>query len=176
MTKSKKRLVSLVLFAMYGALMFVSKFMMEGLPNIHPLTMFIMTFTVVYGIRALIPVYIYVIINGIFAGFAAWWIPYLYIWPLQCLITLLIPKNIPDKVAAVVYPVLCALLGLSFGVMYAPAQAIMFKFSFKQTLAWISSGLVFDVMHLGGNFVIGLLVLPLSKILKKLHRASRIPI
>ena len=84
---NRKRLVQLILFAMYGAMMFVSKFIMEGLPNIHPLTMFIMTFSVVYGIKALIPIYIYVFLNGIFASFNTWWIPYLYIWALQCLIT-----------------------------------------------------------------------------------------
>ena len=156
--------------------MFISKLIMEGLPNIHPLTMFIVTFTVVYGIKALIPIYVYVFINGLYAGFNIWWMPYLYLWAVQCLITLLIPRRIPDKIAAVVYPLLCAILGLSFGVMYAPAQAIMFRFTLKQTIAWISSGLAFDVIHMGGNFVIGLLVLPLSKLIKKLHASIRIPV
>jgi len=175
MKKARNRLVLLLLFAMYGALMYVSKYIMEGLPNIHPLTMFIVTFTVVYGIRALIPIYVYVFINGLYSGFNMWWIPYLYLWAVQCLITLLIPRRIPDKIAAVVYPLLCAILGLSFGVMYAPAQAIIFRFTLKQTIAWISSGLAFDVIHMGGNFAMGLLVLPLSKLIKKLHASARIP-
>ena len=176
MKKARNRLVLLLLFAMYGALMYVSKYIMEGLPNIHPLTMFIVTFTVVYRIKALIPIYVYVFINGLYSGFDVWWMPYLYLWAVQCLITMLIPKKIPDKVAAVVYPLLCALLGLSYGVMYAPAQAIMFKYSFEQTIAWISSGLVFDMLHMGGNFAMGLLVLPLSKLIKRLHASTRIPI
>jgi len=173
--KRRYKLVRFVLFAMYGALMFISKLIMEGLPNIHPLTMFIVTFTVVYGIKALIPIYVYVFINGLYAGFNIWWMPYLYLWAVQCLITLLIPRRIPDKIAAVVYPLLCAILGLSFGVMYAPAQAIIFRFTLKQTIAWISSGLAFDVIHMGGNFAMGLLVLPLSKLIKKLHASARIP-
>jgi len=161
---------------MYGAIMFVSKFAMEGLPNIHPLTMLIVTLTVVYGIKALIPIYVYVFINGLFAGFGMWWLPYLYIWAVQCLITLIIPSNIPDRFAAVVYPLLCAFLGLTFGVMYAPAQAAIFGFSFEQTVLWIASGISFDILHMGGNFVIGLLVLPLSKLLRKLHASTRIPL
>ena len=44
MRKARNRLVLLSLFAMYGALMYVSKYIMEGLPNIHPLTMLIVTF------------------------------------------------------------------------------------------------------------------------------------
>ncbi|MBQ8523223.1 MAG: hypothetical protein IJ457_01215 [Clostridia bacterium] len=175
MKKARNRLVLLSLFAMYGALMYVSKYIMEGLPNIHPLTMLIVTFTVVYRIKALIPIYVYVFINGLYSGFDIWWMPYLYLWAVQCLITMLIPKKIPDRIAVIVYPVLCAILGLSFGVMYAPAQAIMFKYSFEQTVAWISSGLVFDLLHMGGNFAMGLLVLPLSKLIKKLHASARIP-
>ena len=150
--------------------------MMEGLPNIHPLTMFIVTLSVVYGIKALIPIYIYVFLNGLYAGFNLWWVPYLYIWPLQCLITLLIPKRISDKLAITIYPALCAVFGITFGILYAPAQAILFGLTFKQTLVWISTGFAFDITHSIGNFCLGILVLPLSKLLKKLHKASHIPI
>ena len=174
MTRNSK-LIRLVLFSMYGALMFVSKVIMEGLPNIHPLTMFIMTFTVVYGVRALVPTYIYVFLNGLFSGFSYWWLPYLYIWPLQVIITLPIRK-LPDKWAAIVYPVVCAFFGVIFGILYAPVQALMFGLSFKQMLAWLASGLTFDILHMAGNFFIGLLILPLSKIIKMLHHAMKIPL
>ena len=56
--------VELVVFAMLGSLMFCSKIIMEALPNIHLLGMFTMTFTVVFRFKALIPIYIYVMING----------------------------------------------------------------------------------------------------------------
>ncbi len=174
--KRNAKLIRLVLFAMYGALMFVSKYIMEALPNIHPLSMFVMTFTVVYGIKALVPIYIYVFLNGIFGGFNLWWFPYLYLWALQCLITLLIPKNIDDRIAAFVYPVLCALFGLTFGLLYAPAQALMFHLSPAQTLAWVISGIKFDVIHGISNFFMGMLVLPLSKVLNQLHKSMRVPV
>lgn len=175
--KYRNKIATLVLFAMYGAMMFASKIAFEALPNIHPLSMFIMTFTVVYRFKALIPIYIYIFLNGLFAGFdPMWFIPYLYIWGLQCLITLLIPKKIPDKAAAVVYPIVCALFGLTFGAMYAPAQALLFGWNLKFTLAWIASGLTFDITHMISNFCFGLMVLPLSKLLIKLHKASRIPV
>lgn len=170
------KLVRLVLFAMYGALMFVMKFAMEAFPNIHPLSMLVMTFTVVYGLKALIPIYIYVFLNGIFGGFNLWWIPYLYLWALQCLITLLIPRSIDDRWAAVVYPLLCAFFGLTFGLLYAPAQAIMFGLTPAQTLAWILAGIKFDVIHMVSNFFMGMLVLPLSKVLKQLHKSMRVPL
>ena len=163
----------LVLFAMFAALMFVSKIIMELLPNIHLLGMFVITLTVVFRVKALIPIYLYVFLNGLYSGFSMWWIPYLYIWTVLWALAMLIPKNIPKKVAAFVYPALCALYGLAYGTLYAPAQALMYGFDFEQTLAWIVVGLPYDVIHCIGNLCAGLLVLPLSELTKKLMK--RVP-
>ena len=70
----------LVLFAMLGMVMFVSKIVMEFLPNIHLLGMLTMVYTIVFRTKALIPIYVYVFVNGLYAGFAMWWVPYLYVW------------------------------------------------------------------------------------------------
>ena len=118
---------------MFAALMFTSKIIMEAFPNIHLLGMLVMLMTVVFRKKALIPLYLYVIVQGIYAGFAYWWIPYTYVWTVLWGITMLLPKNMKPAVAAVVYPVVCGLFGLLFGVLYAPAQALMFGFTFKQT-------------------------------------------
>lgn len=170
------KLIKLVLFAMYAALLFVSKIAFESLPNIHPLSMLIMTFAVVYRFEALIPVSVYVILLGLFNGFNMWWIPYLYLWPLQCIVTALLPKKMSDKAAMFVYPTLCALFGFTFGALYAPVQALMFGYTPAQTVTWILMGIKFDVIHGISNFFMGMLVLPLSKVLKQLHRSMRIVI
>ena len=70
----------MIVFSMFGAMMLCSKFIMEGLPNIHPIAMFVILLTVVYRSRALIPVYIYVILDGLRWGFGVAWLPYIYIW------------------------------------------------------------------------------------------------
>ena len=157
----------MVLFAMFGTLMFCSKILMELLPNIHLLGMFIMVFTLVFRKKALIPIYIYVMLNGVYAGFAPWWIPYLYIWAVLWGITMLLPKNMPKGVAAVVYPIVCGLYGLAFGLLYSPAQALMFGLNLKGAVAWVIAGLPFDAMHGVGNLVSGVLILPLTELLKK---------
>ena len=158
------------IFAVLGTLMFCSKIVMEVLPNIHLLGMFIMVYTVTYRAKALIPIYVFVFLTGLYAGFSMWWIPYLYIWALLWAITMLIPQSIPTKVACVVYPIVCALHGLAYGTLYAPAQALMFGFKFEQTITWIVSGLPFDALHGVGNFFAGMLIVPLSKTLKKLTK------
>lgn len=160
----------MVLFAMLAAIMFCSKVVMEFLPNIHLLGVLTMVYTIVFRSKALIPIYGYVLLNGLYAGFSIWWVPYLYIWTILWGITMLLPKAMPKGVKAVVYPVVCALHGLAFGVLYAPAQAIMFGLNREQTLAWILSGVGFDLIHAIGNLAVGLLILPLSEVLTKLTR------
>jgi energy-coupling factor transport system substrate-specific component len=158
------------LFGILSALMFVSKIVMEALPNIHLLGMLTVTYTIVFRKKALIPIYVYVFLNGLFAGFNAWWVPYLYIWTVLWGVTMLLPKNMPKAVASVVYPIVCALHGLFFGVLYAPVQALMFGFTFEQTLAWIAAGFIFDIIHTFGNFAVGLLIYPASEALKRLTK------
>ncbi|MBR3845507.1 MAG: hypothetical protein IKM40_02905 [Clostridia bacterium] len=159
------------LFGILSALMFISKIVMEALPNIHLLGMLTVTYTIVFRKKALIPIYVYVLLNGMFAGFNAWWVPYLYIWTLLWGATMLLPKNMPKAVACVVYPVICALHGLFFGVLYAPVQALMFDFTLEQALAWIAAGFTFDMIHMIGNLAVGLLIYPASEALKRLTKS-----
>ena len=162
----------MAVFSMLGALMFASKMLMEVAPNIHLLGVFTIAFTVVYRAKALYPIYIYVLLNGLFAGFATWWIPYLYIWTILWGITMLLPKKMPKAVAVVVYAVVNALHGYGFGIIYAPAQALLFGLSFKGMIAWIIAGFPFDVIHGTSNLIGGLLIVPIVFVLKKLEKES----
>lgn len=152
---------------MFGTLMFCSKILMDALPNIHLVGMFIVLFTVVFRAKALIPIYIYVVLVGVYGGFSPWWVPNLYVWTVLWGVTMLLPRNMPKKVAAVVYPIVCALHGLLYGVLYAPAQALLFGLTFKGAVAWVVAGLPFDALHGLGNLLSGVLILPLAELLKK---------
>jgi len=158
----------MALFAMLGSLMFSSKIIMEVLPNTHLLGMLTMVYTLVFRKKALLPIYIYVMLNGVYAGFSTWWIPYLYIWTILWAVTMILPQNMPKKAAIIVYPIVCSLHGLAFGTLYAPVQSLMFGLSFEQTIAWIIAGLPWDVIHCIGNLAAGLLIVPFSKLLRKL--------
>ncbi len=167
-SRFKLTLFEMTLFSMFGALIFGSKVMMEFLPNIHLVGMFTVLLTIVYRAKALIPLYIFVMLNGLIAGFNVWWIPYLYIWTILWGMTILIPKKLPTAIAVVVYPVVCSLHGFLFGALYAPVQALIYGFTWEQTLAWIAAGLSFDLIHGIANFILGMLIYPLSKVLRKL--------
>ncbi len=166
------RIFEMVLFAMFGALMFCSKIIMEAAPNIHLLGMFVMLCTVVFRVKALIPIYLYIIVQGIYAGFAPWWVPYLYVWTVLWGTTMLLPKKMPRRVAMIIYPAVCALHGFAFGIIYAPGQAFIYGLNFEQTLAWIATGISFDVTMGISNIFMGMLVLPLSELMQTLLRRS----
>lgn len=162
----------IAVFAMLGSLMYASKMLMEVAPNIHLLGTFTIAFTVVYRKKALFPIYVYVLLNGMFCGFAAWWVPYLYIWTVLWGAVMLLPKNMPKKVQPFVYMAVCALHGFLFGTLYAPAQALLFGLSFQGTIAWIAAGLPWDMLHGISNFFCGILVMPIVSALKIAEKNS----
>jgi len=168
----KLKIREIAVFGMLGALMYASKMLMEVLPNIHLLGVFTIAFTVVYRKKALYPIYIYVLLNGIFSGFATWWIPYLYVWTILWGVTMLLPKKMPKKVQPIVYMVVNACHGFSFGILYAPAQAVLYGLSFKGMLAWIASGFPFDITHGISNFICGALIVPIVHVLRRLENSA----
>ena len=70
----------MVLFGILGALTFAAKVAMAALPNIEPVSLFVMLFAAVFGWKALYPEYLYVTMEILFYGIQIWNIYYLYIW------------------------------------------------------------------------------------------------
>jgi energy-coupling factor transport system substrate-specific component len=82
---------------------------------------------------------------------------------------MVLPQNMPQKIKPIVYMTVCALHGFSFGLLYAPFQALVFGLNFKATVAWVISGLPFDIVHGISNFLCGMLILPMANTLKKIE-------
>ena len=174
--KKKRRGITvreMAIFSMLAALMFGSKVIMDALPNIHLLGMFIMVYTLVYRVKALIPIYLFIFMTGLYGGFGLWWIPYLYVWAVLWAVTMVLPKKLPKRIAAFVYPIVCCLHGLLYGVLYAPAQALLFGLNFEGMIAWIAAGLPFDLIHGVSNFAAGALILPIVSALQTAERSTQ---
>lgn len=171
-TQNNQKLRDSAILALFASLMFASKILMEFLPNIHLLGLFIMLLTVVYRARALISVYLYVMLDGLVYGFSPWWVPYLYVWAILWGATMLLPRQMKKKSAMIVYPAVCMMHGLLFGILYAPAQALMYGLSFEGMLHWIVMGFPYDLIHGVSNLIVGTLIYPLSVILMKLKNGQ----
>lgn len=151
----------------FGAIMYLSQLLMAALPNIHMVAMIIIVITVVYRKWALISIYIYAALNGFYGIYVL--LPYLYVWTVLWAIIMLLPRNMSSKIALPVYMIVSGLHGLLFGVLYAPAQAFLFGFTFRQTLAWIAAGFPYDLLHAIGNVIFSLLAPTLIVLLSRLE-------
>jgi len=171
--KHLERLRLLSVFAMLGALMFISDILMEFLPNVHIVGVLTVVYTIVYRAKALIPIYIYVFLNGLFSGFGIWWLAYLYVWAILWGAAMLVPIRLSRRVRLILYTVICTSHGLLFGVLYAPVQMII-NSDLNYIISWIAVGFVTaDIYHAIGNCIFGiLLIIPLSELLLRFERRT----
>ena len=82
-------------------------------------------------------------------GFGLWWISYLYVWPLLCLLVLLLKRIIKEDF--IIWAVVSGFFGLVFGTLFAILYIIIDP---AYALAYWISGLPWDVWHAVWNFVL----------------------
>lgn len=155
------------LFGILAALTFGAKVAMSALPNIEPVTLFVLVFGAVFGWKALFIVYVYVLAEILFYGIGTWNINYLYIWAIPALAGWLLRK----WKHPVLWAVIAGVYGLLFGALCAPVDLCIGGIGFAVS-KWIS-GIPFDAAHCAGNFALALLLFcPLRKLLHRLttHR------
>ncbi len=162
----KLTLKETVVFSMLGCLMFISKIIMEALPNMHLLGVLIVTFTITFRAKTLYSIYVYVFLVGLVYGFTPWWVPNLYTWTVLWGAVMLVPKKLPKIGFYAVCIGLCAAHGYLYGTLCAPANALLTGLNLRGMLAWIVSGIAFDLIHGTSNLILGLLIPPLSYGLK----------
>ena len=165
MCKLTLSLRQIALFGMLGALTFGAKVAMSGLPNIEPVSLMVMLFAVVFGWKALYPIYLYVLMEILLYGINFWNINYLYIWTILAVAAMGM-RRLKNPLW---WALLSGLFGLAFGLLCSPVYMVVGG-SVSYGIRWWIAGLPFDVTHAVGNFVIALaLFVPLRKLLTRLY-------
>jgi len=155
----------IALFGVLGALTFGAKVAMSFLPNIEPVSLFVMVFAVVFGKKCLYPIYLYVALEILIYGLGTWNLMYLYVWALLAVAAYLM-RNTEHPLA---WALLSGIFGLAFGALCAPVDLLLGDIGYVIS-KWIS-GIPFDVMHCAGNFIMALvLFVPMRKLVEKLYR------
>jgi energy-coupling factor transport system substrate-specific component len=151
------------LFGVLAALTFGAKVAMSYLPNIEPVTLFLMIFGAVFGWKSLFIVYVYVLAEILFYGIGTWNVNYLYIWVIPAAAGCLLRQ----RSNPVLWAVIAGVFGLLFGAFCAPVDLFIGGLGYAVS-KWIS-GIPFDVAHCAGNFVLALLLFqPLRKLTQRL--------
>lgn len=153
----------MVLFAFLGALYYAVQVALAPLPNIELVSVLILVTTLTFGVQTLFPVYVFIILEGLTYGFGVWWCVYLYVWPVLCVVVLLLQKHGSWWLWCAVL----ALFGLSFGFLCSIPY--LFIGGPGMMFAWWVNGLPFDLMHCAGNLAAGIVLYkPLLFCLQKL--------
>lgn len=157
-------LSELALFAILGAMCFLGKMVMAGLPNVEPVSLFVMLFAVTFGWKALYPIYTYVLMELVVYPPQVWSLNYLYIW----LVLAAAAMALRNSRSPLSWALLSGTFGLLFGVLCAPLY--VFVGGWAYALSWWISGIPFDLLHAAGNFVIALVLFcPLRELLERLY-------
>ena len=158
----------LILFGILGALTFAMKFAMAGLPNIEPVSLCVMVYAVVFGFKALYPVYVYVAMEIFCFGLGVWNMYYLYIWALLAVAAILLR----DMQHPLGWALLAGVYGLLFGALCGIMDAFIGGIPYAVS-KW-ASGIPFDIAHCLGNFGFALVLFkPLRQLLEKLYKRMR---
>lgn len=152
----------LILYALLGVLLFMAQVALSLVPNIELVTLLIIAYTMVLGARALYPIYIFVLAEGLLYGFGLWFINYLYVWTLLAAVVLLLRRRIENRF---LWAIVSGLYGLFFGALCAIPYFFMGGAS--TALAYWVSGIPFDLLHAAGNVITALLLLaPCCRVLR----------
>ena len=163
------RTLYIVLGALFGALLFISQIIAAPLPNIELVSLFIIVWTRVYRYGALPGIGVFILLEGLCYGFGIWWVSYLYIWFILWGMVMLVPpmKKARPLAAALGWASLSGVYGLAFGSLTAIPW--LFRGGPAAAIAYILSGIPFDITHGVANFVLAfLLAVPLIRLLSKL--------
>nr|WP_325239199.1 hypothetical protein [uncultured Oscillibacter sp.] len=150
----------IVTAGLLAGLVFALQVAMAGLPNIEPVTLLLILYTLYVPKLALPIVFAFILLEGVTYGFGIWWVHYLYVWPLLVALTHLLRHNS----SRFVWACFSGAYGLAFGAMCAIPYFLTGGF-YAGVSYWVS-GIPFDVLHcLGNAALMFFLYKPLSRCL-----------
>lgn len=141
------------------------KYAMSLLPNIEPVSLLIILYTLFLGPKVIYAIIVFIFVEGLMYGFGIWWVSYLYIWPLLSILTYIFRK----QTSPLFFSVLSGIFGLFFGAL--TAIPYLFAGGIGAAFNYFIAGIPYDLIHCVGNFVLCLaLFYPLNTTLNKISK------
>lgn len=150
-----------------------AKAAMAFLPNIELTSFLLILYTLVFGVKTLLAVPVFILIEGAVYGFGIWWVMYLYAWPLLVLVTLFFRK----KDSVWFFSILSGVFGLLFGALCAIPYFFIgaadgnLQSGITMAVTWWIAGIPWDITHCVANFALMLVLYrPVRKVLTYCYR------
>ncbi len=166
-SKVKLNLKQITLFALLGVVLFVAQVILALIGNVELVTVLIIAYTVVFGLRALIPTYIFAFLEIVVYGFGVWNVMYLYVWAILVVLIYLL-KTFENKIF---FATIAAFYGLFFGTLCSIPYFVVGGASMG--IPWIINGIPYDIIHCVSNFVLVYVAYnPIKNTLKKITKPA----
>lgn len=165
----KLKTKEIALMGMMTALLEAAVHAMAVLPNIEPVTLLIILYTLFFGKKVVYILLAYLFFEGCWYGFGLWWAGYVYIWPLLAFLTYLFRR----QRSRWFWSILAGAFGLCFGALCA--LPYFFIGGPASAFAWWVSGIPFDLIHCVSNVLLCLILFaPLNRVLSRLGSAMSV--
>lgn len=135
----------ITLIGICAAILVAVQLALSFLPNVELVSLLIVLFTKHLRSKTLYVIYVFALAEGLIFGFNVFWLTYLYVWTMLYVVTWLLR----EMESAVGWAVILGIYGLLFGTLCSVPH--FFLLGFRGGLAWIASGLYFDLLHCAGN-------------------------
>lgn len=166
MTVSKTQ--SLCRCAMMSAVLIAGKQALASIPNIECVTLFLVVFTLVFGLKeTLLATICYCLVDTMIWGFNVWVISYFTYWPMLVVLVSLIRKAKLAPLWGWLIAIVCTVF---YGVYTTMWEAVFFGGDqfFKYFVVRYISGISFYAAHIASTVgLCGVAVFPLTRILKR---------
>jgi energy-coupling factor transport system substrate-specific component len=161
-TKKKLTTRDIAVMGIMIAVLEASVHAMAPLPNVEPVTLLFILYTLFLGKKVVYILAAYLLLEGCFYGFGLWWIMYLYVWPLLTFLTYLFRK----QQSVWFFAIFSGVFGLFFGALCSIPY--FFIGGISTAFAWWVSGIPFDLIHCVSNFLLCMVLFqPLRYVLSK---------
>ncbi|WP_423188475.1 ECF transporter S component [Alkalibacterium sp. f15] len=159
-TYSRGRTYSLTRIALLTTLVSVGRLSFSFLPNVQPMTVLIVCITLYYGWKNGLAVSLLsVILTNFYLGMGPWTIAQLMAYAVLIGLTHLL-ENSYESIPTPVLQVFVGFLGLLYGLVISLVQAPFFGWNIF--IPYYLSGLIYDVMHAGGNVIFFAMLYPIA--------------
>lgn len=157
---SRGRTYTLTRIALLTALVSVGRLSFSFLPNVQPMTVLIVCITLYYGWKSGLAVSLLsVLITNIYLGMGPWTIAQLVAYSVLIGLTSLLEDSY-ESIPTPVLQIYVAFLGLLYGLVISLVQAPFFGWNIF--VPYYLSGIVYDIMHAGGNVIFFALLYPIA--------------
>lgn len=147
----------LAVMAMMLALVETAKQALAAVPNVELVTFLFLVFTILFGVRVILAAFAFTAVETVIWGVNLWVIMYLYIWPLEVLLVMLLHRRFPrDEDGYWWYCVFSAMFGLLFGAICSIPY--LFLGGPRTAIAWWIAGIPYDILHGVSNFILCLVL------------------